>query len=229
MLNMATSLSPTKRDIEYWAKYDFTDTSTMWQESTKNNQVSSNGDSIGYVEDISGNGRDIHQTTSSARPTWNSTYGYDGGSGDYLINTSSVSLSQPFMVGAAFRYTTSFAPVLASFNINTTGAAVYVNSPLFPPITIRIGGVGANDSTLTGTISDNTDYYMVGVFDGSSSLLNLDGNEVDNGTISTLGINRISVGGITSSNSYVDYIKKLAIVEGNNSFKISKLESWLNS
>jgi len=68
------------------AWYDFSDISTLYQDSTKLTPVASDGDPIGGVDDKSGAGNGVGQTTTAKKPTYKtgiinsrSISRYDGG------------------------------------------------------------------------------------------------------------------------------------------------------
>lgn len=52
----------------YW--FDFSDLSTMFQDSSGTTPVTADGDLVGYVIDKSGNGYHVSQSTTSKRPTY---------------------------------------------------------------------------------------------------------------------------------------------------------------
>ena len=54
--------------LQLWL--DFSDISTLYQDSAKSTPVTSDGDVIGCAADKSGNGDDATQATSASKPTW---------------------------------------------------------------------------------------------------------------------------------------------------------------
>jgi hypothetical protein len=58
-----------------YAYYDPTDISTLWQDSARTTPVTTHGDPVGCIDDISGNGHHLLQATSTARGLWQSTGG----------------------------------------------------------------------------------------------------------------------------------------------------------
>lgn len=60
------------------ADWDFTDVSTMWQETSKTTQVASASDPIGYIEDKSGNGNDMDADLTGSAYSNGPTYTADG-------------------------------------------------------------------------------------------------------------------------------------------------------
>jgi len=73
--------------------FDFSDGSTIFQETSSPSTASGNGDPIGTVLDLSGNGNHISAATDANRPTYSSDgYGSFDGSDDYL--TAAFTLNQ---------------------------------------------------------------------------------------------------------------------------------------
>lgn len=69
---------------------DFSDTSTMWQDTSATTPVTTNGDPVARIDDKSGNGYNAQQATVSAQPTYDSSLdaaSSDGG--DFLTVPSS--------------------------------------------------------------------------------------------------------------------------------------------
>lgn len=72
--------------------YDFSDTSTLFQNTAGTTPVTANGQSIFRVNDLSGNGNDL--TAPSGAPTWNSSgYASFDGVNDYLRKAISRTLT----------------------------------------------------------------------------------------------------------------------------------------
>ena len=88
----ASSWLPTDlTNLRAW--YDFSDLSTMWQNSAMTTAVASSTDPIRVIEDKSANGFDLDSGSDAARPTYTESGGlrfadFDG-SNDYLGQTTS--------------------------------------------------------------------------------------------------------------------------------------------
>jgi hypothetical protein len=54
----------------------------MWTTSAKTTNVANDGDPVGYIEDSSGNGHDVHQTTAGKRPIFKTSGGLNWFEGD---------------------------------------------------------------------------------------------------------------------------------------------------
>lgn len=77
------------------AWYDFSDISTLYQDSGKTTPVASDGDPIGAAVDKSGNGNDVLQATTANKPTYktgiqNGLAIARGDGADYLITSAAV-------------------------------------------------------------------------------------------------------------------------------------------
>lgn len=81
----------------YW--HDFSDFSTMWQDSAKTTPVTATGQPVGYVVDKTGNGHDLHQPTAGNRPILRIVGGlykleYDGATSNrWLESVSTIDLT----------------------------------------------------------------------------------------------------------------------------------------
>lgn len=58
--------------------YDLTDASTLYQDSARTTLVSANGDPIGSVTDLSGNGKHASQATTASKPLYQGYADFDG-------------------------------------------------------------------------------------------------------------------------------------------------------
>lgn len=58
--------------------YDLTDSSKLYQDSARTTLVAANGDPIGSVTDISGNGKHASQATTASKPLWQGYGDLDG-------------------------------------------------------------------------------------------------------------------------------------------------------
>lgn len=67
--------------------YDLTDKRTLYQDSARTTLVAANGNPIGSVSDLSGNGKHASQGTSTSRPTFQGGATFDGVD-DWLITAS---------------------------------------------------------------------------------------------------------------------------------------------
>ena len=101
----AAAWSPTDiSGLQVW--YDFSDISTLYQDSGKTTPVTSDGDVIGCVADKSGNGNDATQSTTANKPTYKTgiqnglSIGRGDGSDDYMLLDSTMTLSTFTIAGA---------------------------------------------------------------------------------------------------------------------------------
>lgn len=77
------------------AWYDPSDISTLWQDTAGTSAVTASGQSVARIDDKSGNGRHLTQSTASARPTYIESGGlkyldFDGG--DSLVSLSGTAI-----------------------------------------------------------------------------------------------------------------------------------------
>lgn len=93
--------------------YDFSDTSTLFQDTAGTNPVTANGQSIFRVNDLSGSGNDL--TAPSGAPTWNSSgYASFDGVNDYLRKAISRTITD-FTIVIGLEETTRKQSVTYSF------------------------------------------------------------------------------------------------------------------
>lgn len=104
--------------------FDFTDPSTLFQNSNGTTAVAADGDPIGYARDLSGNGNHATQATNARRPTFN-TGGNRATFNTSRLATPAINLTagDEFTLMLSFRNTGSAtaAIVESSSNINTVG------------------------------------------------------------------------------------------------------------
>lgn len=77
MASTAAPFSPTDLTLTGW--WDPSDISTLWQDTAGTTPVTADGDPVARIDDKSGNGRNLTQSTSTARPL------YKTGSGLYWL------------------------------------------------------------------------------------------------------------------------------------------------
>ena len=122
--------------------FDFSDISTLFQDSLKTTPVTADGDEIGAAEDKSGNGRDALQPTATKLPLFKtaiqnglSIARFDG-TNDFLV-TSSYAVLQPSTRIVIVKINTAADHVINSVtgnkSLNTNGGNVIV---IFAGVTV---------------------------------------------------------------------------------------------
>lgn len=84
--------------------HDFTDTSTMWQDTAQTTAVTSTNDPVASVEDLTTNGRDLEQSTPADRPTYDGEGLLGNGSNQFITNDWGSAESQPVTTTLSFKY-----------------------------------------------------------------------------------------------------------------------------
>lgn len=100
-----SALSP----IAFW---DFSDLSTMWQDTAGTTPVTTDGQTVARVDDKSGNGRHITQATALNCPTYRTSGGlhwleFDGTNDGLMSGNVDLSASTELLVSAAYDSTAS--------------------------------------------------------------------------------------------------------------------------
>lgn len=181
---------------------DPSDAATMWQESTKTNQVTAGGQTVGAIATKWGTtAYDILQATGTARPTWNGSNALSADevddemrvlSGAMLALTNNISA---FFGAARFRVA-SLAAARGIFMFNTTGSSasrisLYVNADGSVGCDIR--RLDADSATTvtsaTGLVTTGVDYTLAVQVDYSTGgiTLYLDNVSVGTGTHGSTG------------------------------------------
>lgn len=106
------------------AWYDFSDTSTLFQDVAATIPVSADGDPVAVALDLSGNGKQAVQSALSARPTWRtdgtlSWIEFDGVDDHLLI--------------PAIAYTAPFTACLGQQRFTNSAYAAFRSPPSLPP------------------------------------------------------------------------------------------------
>ena len=177
-------------DLQLWL--DATDTSTLYQDSSKTTAVSSDNDPVGCWEDKSGNGFDHDQGTSINRPTFDTTTmglnslnldnSVDSGKGQFLENSTCTDTITMFIVlnyGTNSNAGSSFG-IGASYNgYFTFAAGSSLNYVSTSPTGYRTVGdsytriAAGNDAIITGDLvnflrENGTQYAMNNPYNYSS-------------------------------------------------------------
>lgn len=163
------------------AWYDFSDITSLWQDTGLTSAVTADGQSIKGVTDKSGGGLDL--TEATAPPTYKASIQngrsiarFAAASSNKLTRALTPSTSQPFTVLAVAKATASAATKVI-FNGNTSNHGMF--------ITATTGTLGLiNTSNFTGS-TDRTGAFHVfsGLFNNASSQIWTDGASEATGSI----------------------------------------------
>lgn len=85
--------------------YDPSDLSTLWKDDARTSQVTADGDTVAVMDDKSGNGNHLRQTTAANRPTYRTSGGlhwleFDGSNDDMETNALSTTVLDSSNSGA---------------------------------------------------------------------------------------------------------------------------------
>jgi hypothetical protein len=202
--------------------YDPSDLSTMFQDTAGTTPVTADGQTVARINDKSGNGNHLTQATASARPTYK-TGGYllfDGG--DYMT-VATAAVSQPITMAAAVLITNTSGDVGNVYDGNQR---------------LLMGAAGSNDyrlyagtSSITGGTRNAAAHTMIGLANGASSSLKVDGVSIATGNPGASQLDDIYLGAEgTPSQLFIGrYYGGLIIARALTAGEESSLQSYLAS
>jgi len=171
-------------NLELWLKWD---TSTMYQEDSKTTAVSSASDPVGAWEDQSGNGNDALQSTSGARPLYQTDGITFDGTADYLTGSITSYTGTALTYFAVMQIVTNKSTYEGYWTLaETDGTSNDVVAPsvgLFIRNNASVGAVtwqGVNRAEQSMSLA--TTYIVSGKIDGTNNSMWLDGGGEDTAT-----------------------------------------------
>lgn len=171
-----------------YAYYDATDISTLWKDTAGTDPVTTAGDLVARIDDLSGNGHHLLQATSGSRGAYASGGGItmDGTADVYLESTAASNTALPVYLACAYtRGTSSTALGLFRFGGATTEHASLAQTASDPTgrllTYIRDTTVG---QILVNTANNSWPVSTKKVIDGLSINGTTDA-QVNNGTLGT--------------------------------------------
>jgi len=160
-------------NLLWW--YNIYDLSKMWQDSAKTTPVTGDNQPVGYIEDSSGNGHDVHQTTAGKRPIFKTAGGlnwleFTGAGGTRAlnsVNTIDQSASQNVTVCAGvttdINATMAIAESSAQWFTNNGAWMLYSESQRYRMAAKGSGAVLVADIALSATITAPNTRVVVGI------------------------------------------------------------------
>lgn len=244
MLAAQSGFSPSSlfAGSEYGAWYDPSDLSTLWQDTAGTNPVTASGQLVARIDDKSGNGLNLTQSTSGLRPLYISSGGVqylDFGTDDYLrsgtFTTTLLETGSCFAV-ASNDSADSLGWTVGEYEDATATDRIWV---CHDTRTNRLGvvyGPSGTVDTLLFNSEMNTSPHVVGYVDeGSTSSLYVDGvAQTDTGTPTdtfSAGNRRIVLGDRSQLDGQFDgrVYGALLIDRELTSSEISDLNTWLSN
>lgn len=172
--------------------YDFSDETTLFTDTSRTTQVSSDGDSIAGVTDKSGSGYHLSQATSGERPLYktgiqngHSVARFDG-TDDNLANTSYTDFPDAITVVAAVEFSTS-GEKMGVFEIGA-GEVVNTGISMFHWTTDTVFGRWVDPDLESATFSTSTPVTAIYSLtcDGSTFLIRENGVSGTSASVSGL-------------------------------------------
>lgn len=201
---------------------DPSDLSTLWKDTAATSAVTTDGDLVARINDKSGNGRNLTQSTASARPAYKTSGGlhwlqFDGV--DDTLTYSGAIATQPNIVYAGSGDVTGGNRRLID---GPTGRQIIDWPATFPnPIRIFAGSFINGPSAASGV------HVVTGVFNGASSIPRVDGVAGSTANAGSAGVTdmflyRDAGGGQAAGNFY-------GILVQSGSTVSTAMETWLGA
>jgi hypothetical protein len=160
-------------DLSPKAFFDFSDTSRLFQDAAKTTYAANDGDPVRVVLDASGNVYDYTATSDAARPIYHTdgTLGWIefNGTSQTFGFANALGLTQPFALAVGTRFTDN-ANNKVLWGDNTPLA--YIAASGIEKPRMYAGAI------LDGSAAHTDDIVFVGVFNGASSLMRVNGTQV---------------------------------------------------
>ena len=176
--------------------FNFADLESMWTDTNGTTQVASDGDLIARIDDKSGNGNELTQATSDARPTYKTaiknglSVGRFDGVDDTLVQASGDDIAQPFTAFMGINNTRVATGSNDRIMMDTGGTTQFYRSVGKWAI---FAGTGVVSNALTGVDWD----YVTGLFDGASSEVWIDGTSTATGDAGATAMQMLHLGANT--------------------------------
>jgi hypothetical protein len=216
--------------LKVW--YDADDLDTLYQDSAKTTPVAADGDPIGCWGDKSGNGDDVTQGTTSAKPLYKT--GIKNGKAAVLFDGSNdrifknpYTLTQPYhVIAVAQANAAGFGDAkYRMLGVGYTGTTYFGKHATNDKYVLYAAGAGYLDDP-TVILDTNWRVYH-GFYNGANSWIRRDGTTEVEGAVGVGGITQLYV---SCGNYWYGYICEWLIVGGTmTSAEITSLENYLNN
>jgi hypothetical protein len=145
--------------------YDPSDITTLWQDAARTSRVTASGQTVGCIDDKSGNGHHMMQATAAKRPIYTESSGLrflsmDGVDDEMGMAGNTATLSATHEITAAARWdiaTANWAGALLSYSNVATRASQVEMAVRNTTITLRSIYNGFDTGTAGASIAKNTD------------------------------------------------------------------------
>ena len=209
--------------------YDPSDLSSMYQDAAMTIPVTANGDPVGAMMDLSGNGNHATQTVSASRPTYQTDgilhwLAFDGVD-DWLSAEYAAVISQPNTASV------SFVMNNLSGTVSVFGAITSSNSNR----QLAYKGIGgerwfAGSTADLFDVTEGVNTLLVGEFSGASSFVKQNGATKRVGDSGLNGTDGVTLGALYSNGSFptnIDFYGFLCVSGAKTPQQIKDIESYL--
>lgn len=209
-------------EVGVW--YDPSDFSTMFQDDAGATPVTAVGQSVGRINDKSGNGYFAYQNTPTTRPVLGQEPGgqyyleFDGVD-DFLV--SFFTITQPFQRVSGLRLLTGFG-----INQQIIGGRVE-NIALYASGATQLALFA--DAVLAGpTVAINTPYVITELFNGASSSIQNGNNAATTGNAGTSGTSGLTIaaGFTNTGNAPIRLYSLVQVSRALTAAELTTLKAW---
>lgn len=199
--------------------YDFTDISTLWQDTARTTPVTASGQTVAGVTDKSGNGNHLAQATVAARPVYTESGGlrfllFDGVN-DGIACTFGAALTQPTTIWTAAR-ANALSPASLSLLFDGASTGRHIAGILTAGTNLFESADSANLGNASQTLVAATDFVSSHLFNTTSSQIRVNSGAVTSGNVGTATLSGITIGARFSlTNSWNGRVYGFAAVNGN--------------
>jgi hypothetical protein len=217
-----------------FAYYDVSDIGSLWQDRARTTLVTTAGQAVGAIDDLSGGGRHLIAPADVNRPVYQTTGGaggdkpyldFNGSTPHRLVSAAFTAVAQPIFQMLAVKF-----DIVASERPWMDGIATSNRATLFSSTVSDLKIFGGSPDADTGHDLDTSDVVIGGLFSGASSVGYKDGwagSAVTTGTNSLTGISlgaRWNAGAAADGRFYGGFI---ALGNTPTSGDISGMTTWL--
>lgn len=213
------------------AHYDFSDILTLWLDTARTIQVAANDDAIAGVTDLSGVGHHLAQATLANRPLYKTgifnglSAALGDGSNDSMASPTGSNYTQPNTIYFVARLASQQAGNKTFYDGTLTRSLLQKNTT-----THRAEVYAGASLTSTKTIDAMIPHVFTVLYNGSSSLMRVDGSQFASGNAGTGTYGRPILWADASTIQWVNaYIGEFQFWQGDDTANFETIEAALKA